>query len=125
MKLLRGFALIFAFLFLGHILSLILPLPMPAPVLGMALLFLALCLGLVKEEWIQDAAEGLIAQMMIMFIPGGVKILNAYDKIAGHVLSSVLVCIISSICVLMVTSFTTDQLISGQLRRLQDEDLAE
>ena len=97
---------------------------MPAPILGMVLLFLALCLGLVKEEWIQDAAEGLIAQMMIMFIPGGVKILEGYDKIAGHVLSSVLVCIISSICVLMVTSFTTDRLISGQLRRLQDEDLA-
>ena len=68
MKYLSQFCIILGFTLAGEALQRLLPLPVPASVYGLALLFLALCLGLVKTEQVKDAAGFLISVMPVMFV---------------------------------------------------------
>ena len=53
MKYLNQFLIILGFSLLGEVLQRIVPLPIPASVYGIALLFLVLCLKLVKVEQVK------------------------------------------------------------------------
>ena len=57
MKYLSQFLIILGFTFLGEALQRIIPMPIPASVYGLALLFTALCFGLVKVEPVHTAME--------------------------------------------------------------------
>ena len=67
MKYLSQFCMILGFTLAGEALQRLLPLPIPASVWGLALLFLALCFGIVKPEQVKDAAAFLISIMALLF----------------------------------------------------------
>ena len=71
MKLIKQFAVIFSIYSISDILSKTLKLPIPGNVIGMMLLFILLLTGIVKESHIDEASELLIANMSLLFIPGG------------------------------------------------------
>ena len=54
MKYLSHFLIIMGFTLLGEALQRLIPLPIPASVYGLALLFVALCLKIVKLEQIRE-----------------------------------------------------------------------
>ena len=54
MKYLSQFLIILGFTFLGEALQRLIPLPIPASIYGLALLFLALCLKIVKLEQVAE-----------------------------------------------------------------------
>ncbi len=86
MKYLSQFCIILGFTLAGEALQRLLPLPIPASVWGLALLFLALCFGLVKLEQVKDAAGFLISVMPLMFVSPAVGIVENWSLISGQLL---------------------------------------
>jgi len=81
MKIVRGFAIILAFLALGEALSMLIGHFIPGNVIGMILLFLALWSKLIKPEWIRSVAEFLTQNMAIFFIPAFMGIVEQWGLI--------------------------------------------
>ena len=86
MKYLPQFCIILGFTLVGEALQRLLPLPIPASVYGLALLFLSLCIGLVKPEQVKDAATFLISIMALLFVSPAVGIAENWDLIRGELL---------------------------------------
>lgn len=67
-----GLGILVGFAALGQGLMTLTHLPLPGSVVGMALLWLALSVGLVKLHWISDAADGLLGILGLLFVPATV-----------------------------------------------------
>jgi holin-like protein len=93
-----GLAILLVFNFLGLLLHRYAHIPLPENILGMLLLFLALCTGVVKLAWVEEAADFLLRHMMLFFAPIIVGVLPLWDVLlanigpaAGGLISSTLV----------------------------------
>lgn len=109
MKYLSQFCIILGFTLAGEALQRLLPLPIPASVWGLALLFLALCAGIVKTEQVKDVSAFLISIMPVMFVSPAVGIVENWSLISGQLLPIFLL--------LAATTFLTFG-ISGSLTQL-------
>ena len=106
------------FLFLGAALKEVIPLPIPASMFGLFLLFLTLCLKIIKIEWVERGANWLLAELLLFFIPSAVGIVN-YDEILSLQGAEIVGLIgISTIIVMGMTALTAEK-ISGRRRSEQ------
>lgn len=117
MKFLRQFCIILFVSFLGEILYAILPLPVPASVYGLILMFLALCLGIIKPEHISGAADFLIEIMPVMFIPAAVGLLDSWASLRPVWLPFILITVLTTIIVMAVTGQVTQRMIQRENRK--------
>lgn len=101
----RGFAVLLTMQFLGELLSRWLTLPIPGSVVGMALLLTALAAGIVRVEWMQEAAELLLSHMALFFIPAGVGVMVYFDLIRQEWLPITVATVISTFVVMAVTGW--------------------
>lgn len=85
MKYLSQFLIIMSFSLLGEALQRLIPIPIPASVYGIAALFAALCLGVVKLEQIKEAGSFLSSILPILFVSPVVGILENWSLIRGSV----------------------------------------
>ena len=106
----RGMALLLLFQFLGEVISRGTGWPIPGNVLGMVLLLIALARRWVKVEWIEEAAEFLLANLALFFVPAGVGVMMYFDLIAGEWLPIILATFISTFVVMAVTGKIADRL---------------
>ena len=74
MKYLSQFCIILGFTLAGEALQRLIPLPIPASVWGLALLFAALCLGIVKPAQVKEVSAFLISIMALLFVSPAVGI---------------------------------------------------
>ncbi|WP_019156703.1 CidA/LrgA family protein [Robertmurraya massiliosenegalensis] len=96
------------FLFLGVGIKALLPIPIPASMIGLVLLFLALCLKIVKIEWVEKGATWLIAELLLFFVPAAVGIIN-YDEILSlQGFETLLLIGLSTLIVMGSTAFIAD-----------------
>ena len=102
---LQGLVLLLVFQFVGEGLARLLALPIPGNVIGMALLLAALGAGWVKVEWLQEAAELLLAYMALFFVPAGVGVMLYFELISREWLPIVAGTIISTFVVMAVTGW--------------------
>ena len=86
MKYLSQFCIILGFTLAGEALQRVLPLPIPGSVWGLALLFIALCFGIVKPEHVKDAATFLISIMALLFVSPAVGIVENWTLIQPKLL---------------------------------------
>ena len=86
MKYLSQFLIILGFTFLGEALQRIVPLPIPASVWGLALLFTALCMKIIKLEQVADAGEFLRSILPLLFVAPTVGIVEHWALIADRLL---------------------------------------
>ena len=110
MKYLSQFCIILGFTLAGEALQRLLPLPVPASVWGLALLFLALCLGIVKPEQIKDAAGFLISVMPLMFVAPAVGIVENWGLIRHQLLPIFLLLAASTFLVFGISGSITQLL---------------
>jgi len=103
MKTVKAIAIILAFLALGEVCSILMGRFIPASVLGMILLFVALCLKIVKADEIRDVATFLTDNMTIFFIPAFVGIMNEWGLIKTCFWGWIIV-LVSTTLVVMGTS---------------------
>lgn len=96
--LVKQFFIILTALFMGYILSTTLHLPIPSNVLGLILLFLALCLGIVKLKHVDQISDFIITYLSVFFVVPTVGIMVHMDLI-GHQFVKILVPLLLSIII--------------------------
>ena len=84
MKYLPQFLIIMGFTLLGEALQRLIPLPIPASVYGLVLLFLALCLKLIKLEQVKEVGGFLTSIMSVLFVAPAVGIAEDWDLVADR-----------------------------------------
>ena len=99
---LKQSAILFGFTLLGEALHRLLPLPIPAAVYGLVLLFVALCLKIVKVEQINKVSDFLLTILPILFVSPAVNLLESWSILAPQVVTIALLVVSSTILVFLV-----------------------
>lgn len=89
---------------------------MPGSVIGMVLMFAALCLGLVKADWIRQSADFLTKNMTIFFIPSAIGIMEEWGIIKANILPWSVIIVVGWLLVLFSAGWT-EQLITKLKRK--------
>lgn len=113
MKYLSQFLIILGFTFLGEALQWLIPLPIPASIYGLALLFLALCLKIVKLEQVAETGAFLRSLLPMLFVAPAVNILENWGLIAGQILPIILVILGTTVSTFGIAGTVTKYLIKG------------
>ena len=86
MKIVTQVGIIFSICWISQIIEKLLPFSFPASVIGMILLFILLCVHILKVDHIREKSDFLLENMAFFFIPAGVSIIIlAYHRIKPHV----------------------------------------
>ena len=99
----KGVFTILLFYVLGNGLSHLIGGIIPGSVCGMLLLFIALCLHIVKPESVRNVAHTLTQNMAVFFVPAGVGIMAQYDLIAQNWAGILTITIVCTLLVLLST----------------------
>ena len=106
MKILKGIFIILVCLALGKALSCLIGGYVPGSVMGMILLFLALLLGIVKEESVRDVSVFLTDNMALFFIPALIGILDMWGIIRVHFWGWLILLILTTVTVMAAAGWT-------------------
>lgn len=109
MKYISQFLIILGFTLMGEALQRIIPLPIPASVYGLVLLFLALCLKLVKVDQVKQTGSFLISLLPFLFVSHVVGIVEHWEAIRPQLLP---------ICLLIAATTVLVFGVSGSLAQL-------
>lgn len=115
-----GLFYILLFWLIGNALSILTGSYVSGNIIGMILLFAALCLHWVKAETVRPAARFLLGAMALFFVPYGVGLMDSYRVILDNLWAIVISGIASTIIVLLVTGQTFQSLNRrSRLRRIR------
>lgn len=106
----RGLTYLLLFQLCGEIISRFLDLPVPGNVMGMGLLLFSLIVGWVDVKWIEEAAEILLSNMTLFFVPAGVGVMVYSDLIAAEWLPITVATVVSTFVVMAVTGLLAQKL---------------
>lgn len=105
-----GLFYILFFWLAGNALSLLIGGYVSGNIIGMILLFAALCLKWVKAETVRPAARFLLGAMALFFVPYGVGLMDSYHVILDNLWAIVVSGIVSTIVVLLIAGRTYQSL---------------
>lgn len=111
MKYVKQFMVIIIFSFLGELLHEVLPFSVPASIYGLVLLFLALLIGVIKEEQIKETADFLVEIMPILFIPAGVGLMTKWGALKQLLLPFSLIVTLGTLFTMVVTGKVTEKML--------------
>lgn len=97
MKYLSQFLIIMGFTLAGEALQRLVPVAIPASVWGLVLLFVALCLKIVKLEQVKEVGGFLSSLLPVLFVGPTVGIVEYWALIKPQLLSIVLLLVASTI----------------------------
>ncbi len=117
MKYIYQIGIISAISFVAELLYVFLPLPVPASVYGLLILFFLLMAKIVKLEQIEDVADWLLKIMPLLFVGPSVGLITSFDAIKGQILPLIVMCVVSTIGVMIVTSITAQAVIRIRNRK--------
>jgi holin-like protein len=109
---------IHVFLFLGSVITAVVPLPIPSSMVGLLVLLLALLLGIVKLEWIEQGGNWLLAELLLFFIPSAVGIINYDELLSWQGVESILLIGLSTFIVIGSTAFIAEKANNKKVREL-------
>ncbi|WP_369901912.1 CidA/LrgA family holin-like protein [Bacillus manliponensis] len=90
-----------------------LALPIPGSLIGMGLLFLALCLKLLPIKWFELGAETLIAIMPFLLVPPTLGLMN-YGSFFVHQGMSLFLTVIASTFLIIIAAGHTGQYLANR-----------
>ncbi|GAA0121129.1 MAG: CidA/LrgA family protein [Clostridium argentinense] len=120
MKILKQLSIILLITFLGEGISNLLKLPIPGNVLGMLLLLLALMTKIIDPKSIEDVSNYFLNNLAFFFIPASVGVLGCIDILKGNILKILLICIVTTVIVLLVTAYTVQFVVSLQKKKTKN-----
>ncbi|MDW8545030.1 antiholin-like murein hydrolase modulator LrgA [Staphylococcus pseudoxylosus] len=121
-------ALVIAIIMLiSNIIESFMPIPMPASVIGLVLLFIALCTGIIKLGQVEKVGTTLTNNIGFLFVPAGVSVINSLGILSTSPILIVLLIIISTLLLLLCTGFFAQMLITKSFipRKRPQKQLAE
>lgn len=117
MKYMMQIGIIATISFIAELLHFFLPFPIPASVYGMVILFVLLCLKVIKLPQVENVADWMLSVMPIFFIAPSVGLINSFDSIKGQVIPLVFICFISTVIVTALTGLVAQGIIRLQKKR--------
>lgn len=117
MKYISQFLIILGFTLAGEALQRLIPLPVPASVYGLVLLFLALCLKLVKVDQVKQTGSFLISLLPFLFVSHVVGIVEHWEAIRPQLLPICLLIVATTVLVFGVSGSLAQLLRKGGKRR--------
>ena len=117
MKYFKQFGIIAGVSFVGELLYAVLPFPIPASVYGLVLMVILLMTKIVKLDMIEETANFMISMMGIFFIPSSVGLMNSFGVMRGSVVQLLLMCVISTVVVMVVTGLVAQVIITIKQKR--------
>ena len=102
-------------LFISKIIEAVMPIPMPASVIGLVLLFIALCTGIVKLEQVESVGTALTNNISFLFVPAGISVINSLPILSKSPILLILLIIISTIFLLVCTGYASQLLVTKSL----------
>lgn len=102
-------------LFISKIIEVVMPIPMPASVIGLVLLFIALCTGIVKLEQVESVGTALTNNISFLFVPAGISVINSLPILSKSPILIILLIIISTIFLLVCTGYASQLLVTKSL----------
>ena len=112
MKYIIQFEIILAISLIGELLNRLIPLPIPASIYGMAILFTALCTGLIKLSAVKETGHFLVQIMPMMFIPATVGLLESWDIMQGFLTAIIVISLVSTVIVIFASGHATQFIIN-------------
>lgn len=97
------FILILVINYVGILISTILHFPLPGTITALLLLFLLLQFKLIKLEKIENAANFLLLNMTIFFMPPTVKIIDSFHLLEKDLIKIIIIIVISTFITMGVT----------------------
>ena len=91
------------------------PIPMPASVIGLVLLFIALCTGIVKLGQVETVGTALTNNIGFLFVPAGISVINSLPILKQSPILIILLIIISTLLLLICTGFASQLLVTKSL----------
>lgn len=110
----RGLTFLLLFQLCGEFVSRLLDLPIPGNVMGMGLLLIALSTKMIDIKWLEDAADLLLSNMALFFVPAGVGVMVYADLIAAEWLPITVATVVSTFIVMAVTGVLAQKLESSE-----------
>ena len=117
MKYIIQFEIILAISLVGELLNRIIPLPIPASIYGMAILFTALCTGVIKLSAVKETGHFLVQIMPMMFIPATVGLINSFALLRGSLLAYAVILVVSTAAVMVVSGLVTQRIIRRENKK--------
>lgn len=113
---LSALATLLLFQCIGEGLSLLLHVPVPGPVIGLLLLFAYLLARPAAVSSIEPTALELLRHLSLLFVPAGVGIMVAADRVRGEVVAIGIALVVSTSLGIAVTALVTRALLRRQAR---------
>ncbi len=110
MKYLYQAGIIFLFTFLGEMAARFIPFHVPAAIWGLLLLFLALCLKLIRAEQIRECGSFLAALLPVLFVAPTVNLMDQAKALLSSLPAVIVILIVSTTLTLLVTGRVTQRL---------------
>lgn len=102
-------------LFISKIIESFIPFPMPASVIGLVLLFILLCTGIVKLGQVEDVGTALTNSISFLFVPAGISVINSLPILSQHPILILLLIIISTLLLLICIGFVSQLFVTKTL----------
>lgn len=96
---------------ISKVIESVLPFVMPASVIGLVLLFIALCTKAVKLEQVETVGNALVDNIGLLFVPAGISVINSFDILAAHPILIIGLIIISTFLLLAFTGWVSQAFI--------------
>lgn len=111
MQILLGLFILFVFLFLGDLTSAAIGNYIPGNVIGMILLFIALCCKIIKPQWIRETTEFLTRNMVIFFVPLFMSLLDDWNVLKLNFWSWIIILAITTVMVMLSAGCSVELLL--------------
>ena len=114
MKYLKQICLILLFSFLGEFCRFLIPYPIPASIYGMALMFAALSLKIIRLEQVRDAGSFLSSILPVLFVAPAVSLLECWDLLREALIPLLIVTLLSTVITFAAGGILTQWLTRGK-----------
>ena len=105
------FMLIRVINYIGILISTVLHFPLPGTITALLLLFLLLQFKVLKLEKIENAANFLLLNMTLFFMPPTVKIIDSYDLLEKDLVKIIIIIVISTFLTMGITGKVVQMMI--------------
>lgn len=96
---------------ISKVIELLVPFTMPSSVIGLVLLFVALCLKIVKLEQVEKVGDALVDNIGLFFVPAGISVINSFELLKANFVLDILLIFISTVLLLLGTGWVTQLLL--------------
>ncbi len=98
-------------LLISNALAMISPIPLPPSLIGLVLLFTALCLKIVKLEQVEGLGNSFSSIISFLFVPSGISLINSLDIMAKYGLQIMTLILIGIVVLFVAIGYSSSLLL--------------